>query len=53
MGMTSPAGTETEFAARGLGEHVCVRERWGGGNLQDENPRVLRLGQGEGEGSTC
>lgn len=53
MGMTSPAGTKTEFAARGLGEHVCVRERWGGGNLQDENPRVLRLGQGEGEGSTC
>lgn len=48
MGMTSPAGTKTEFAARGLGEHVCKKGEDEEEDLQDGKPRVLRPGQGEG-----
>ena len=53
MGMTSPAGTETRVCgARFRGACVCEGEM-GRRGLQEENPRALRLGQGEGEGSTC
>lgn len=44
MGMTSPAGTKTELAARGLGEHVCERGKDEEEDLQGENPVVRRSG---------
>lgn len=46
MGM-AVLGTKTGVCGARFREHVCEREM-GRGNLQDENPRVLRLGQGQG-----
>lgn len=56
MGMTSPAGTETEFGARGDKGSMC--ERGWEGNLQNENPWGLRPASArmrvlEGRDATC